>query len=75
MDELPRLDRSPVVDRCPRCGAAADATATRILRLSPAARDALARHALIVRRELGIATEDEAIVEAVRRVALELNQG
>lgn len=65
----------PEPERCPRCGARADATATLEIRLPPAQRDALARHAEVVRRELGLPTDDEAVAEAVRRLALELNQG
>lgn len=61
--------------RCPRCGCRADATAVLEVRLPAPARDALRRNAGVVRRELGVETEGEAIAAAVRMTAIRLNQG
>ncbi len=59
---------------CPRCGQRADAIEVRLL-VPPELRPAMKRHAEVVRRELGIGTEGEALAEAARRLALQLNQG
>jgi len=61
--------------RCPRCGTPADATETFAVALSPALKARLKAHVEIVRHELGLASDGEALAEAARRLAFELNQG
>lgn len=61
-------------DRCPRCGLRSNAVAVKFL-LAPELRGALLRHVEIIRRELGIETDGEALAEAARRLAVHLHQG
>lgn len=63
-----------MTERCPRCGTAEDATAVLSVPIPPGDLAALRRHLEIVRLELGIATEGEALAESARRLALQLNQ-
>lgn len=62
------------IERCPNCGTRADAERIELL-LPPTVLKALRRNADVVRHELGIDTDAEAIAESVRRLAYELNQG
>jgi hypothetical protein len=64
----------PAVIRCPRCAARSDAVARVEYALSDEEKSSLARYLDIITHELGIETDGEAVVEAARRLALDLNQ-
>lgn len=59
--------------RCPRCGTPVDAEAV-TYRVPAGGARRLAEHLEIVRRELGLASDGEALLAAARRQALHLNQ-
>lgn len=59
--------------RCPRCGTPADAVPVTYWLDRDRARR-LGQLLEVVRRELGLPTDADAIVEAARRAALDLNQ-